>query len=316
MNSVDEILNKISDIDTSRSTTLCSLNPIFTNSKTHISNIAQQVLEKKTPVVLWNIAPSDHFGILHAIYYEKIKQLADLGCKCVVLIYDAYERDICNSNQKNEQQIRDNAIRLSKTILSKNIKEEKIEFVLESDLRQGIELNEFLRKIFSLSEIFNVHATTSLTSSTSAPLYTIVEFFYEYLIDADIVVASEKDATDNWGVLRTCTNIASILPGYTPPLIISFPIITDVKGDPLSSRDCAGSISNIHSKDEIFSTLRSSNKDFLKYFFDYLYFPNLNNVSINGKRIRNFESLVAEEKKESIVNRAYKFSCEYFLGSQ
>jgi hypothetical protein len=213
-----------------------------------LRSIANQITSNKPPVVLWNITPADHFGILHAIYLLKLKQLSELGCKCVVLLYDSYAQDISGATLKKAGQILLNTIQLSNQFLSRGLNNDNIEFVLESDLKHGIDQNEFMRLILSLSEAIKV---PNKGKGLAQQLYTLVEIYYEHLVDADVVLAGQTDASNVWGRIRNANELKAILPEYTPPLILALPRMLGIDNQPLSSLTNENSISNIDSEAHI-----------------------------------------------------------------
>ncbi len=310
MMGLEELVQRISDRSGSRKTTPHSVSGFFSNGVGHLRSIANQITTDNPPSVLWNITPADHFGILHAIYLQKLKQLSELGCRCIILIYDSYARDVSGATPKKAEQIILNSEQLSDQLISRGLANSNVEYILESDLRSGIDQNDFMKIILSLSEAISV---PKKGKGLAQQLYTLIEIYYECLVDADVVLAGQTDASNVWGRLRNTNELKAILPDYTPPLILALPRMFGFDNKPLTSLSNINSISNIDAESKICEVIEKCEDSFLETLYNYLYFPIKNSIHYSNGCAVDYASLQNHEDEDSIRSKAKEFAIEYFL---
>ena len=315
---IDEEVKKVKDqilTISSRRKFQSLTSTFYSDTELRLDIIAKKIVNlKEPPVVLWNVQPWNTFNVLHAVYCHKLKECTKMGFNCVVIIYDKLiekkKRIPCQERASLQEAVKNCIGWFKKAGLQK---EENTEFLTESDLWSFIKFEEFAETVTSFAHICDFDKNwTEKEDTVSFIMDNLCEIYYETMIDCDILLTSSVDVQKIWGMLRSKILDRNLLSHYSPPLILFYPTLMGIDGQPLSTSYSDNSLSIHHSNKELRSKLSNCPEHFLETLFDYLIIPWKQKIEVNGRTIYSFEDL--KEKSSIDIIRDLAFNCmkEYF----
>lgn len=307
MNKIDEI----ADRHNARNVRLLSTSRVNSELESSLRDLAVKLESTKPPVVIWNILPSQTFSVLHAIYAEKLRQLANLGFHCVVTIFDGYVRDRLELQGRELDQLYGNCHWLASWMLAAGIPEQNVEFILESDLREQVGgETEFVRGLTLLAHM--LEESPDRHNDFGSPLQTLsglFEIYYETLIDADLVLAGEVDASSTWHSLRRLTSATRLFGSHPPPLICEFPMFSGVDGKRLRADSPIGVTCIGDDVQKIVRDTVHGERAYVEAIYNFLYSP-----SNEANGARGYADAVAEEGEFRTRTMIAGFLKDHFRG--
>lgn len=287
----------------------------FSDTDLRLDVIAKKIVNhEEPPIVLWNVQPWNNFNILHAIYCQKLKEYEEIGFNCVVILYDKMiEKKIGRKDQEKihiQQAVR-NCIKWFKKA---GLKDEKTEFLTESDLLSFIKSYDFADTLTSLAHVCNFNKNwVKKEGVVSFIMDNLCEIYYESVINCDILLTSDEDIQKIWGMLRTKILDRNLLPNYTPPLILYYPTLTGTDNQSLSTSNNNNSLSITHTTQELKQRIETCSEHFLETIVDFLIIPNRKKIEAQGKMYYSFEDLKEKIPIEQIRELIFEFLKGYLF---
>lgn len=275
--------------------------------------IAKKIVNnEEPPVILWNVQPWNTFNILHAIYCQKLKECIEIGFNCVVILYDKLiekRRRLPNQERAFIQESVKNCIMWFKNA---GLKEEKTEFLTETDLWSFIEFKDFGEMITSFAHLCDFDKNwADRENVVSFIMDNLSEICYESVINCDILLTGDVDVQNIWGMLRSKILDRNLLPNYSPPLVLYYPTLLGSNGQPLSTSSDDNSISIHHKDNEIEDRLRNCQENFLETLINYLIIPQKEKIEVEGRMIFSFEELKGILSVDEIRTLTISYMKEY-----
>ena len=276
-----------------------------------LQEVAKKIVNRENPpLVLWNVQPWNTFNILHAIYCHKLKNFIEIGFNCQIIIYDKLVEKKNHIPNRDRIYLDESIKNCIKWFKSAGLKEEKTEFLTESDIMSFIKFEEFAESITTLGHIIGFDKNWSQKEGTvSFIMDRICEIYYENLINCDILLTGEADMQEIWRTARS-EIIDRNLPNYRPPLILYYPTIIGIDGLPLVTDN--NSLSIYLNDRELRENIVSSPEHFLKTIFDFLIIPSKGKIRNNEDTFYSFEELKKELSRNKINELAFDFMKDYF----
>ena len=318
MAETDEEVKKVKDqiLTISPAKKLHALTSTFySDTDLRLDIIARKVVNNEgPPVILWNVQPWHTFNVLHAVYCQKLKECIEIGFNCIVLLYDKLiekKKRIPRQERASLQEAVRNCIGwFKKAGLGK---EEKTEFYTESDLWSIIKFEEFAEAVTSLAHLCDFDKNWAERENVvSFIMANLCEIYYESVVNCDVLLTSNVDVQRIWGMLRSKILDRNLLPHYSPPLVLFYPELRGIDGDPLITSSDDNSLSIHHSKKELKSRLTNCPEHFLETLFHYLIIPWKKKLEASGRTIYSFEELKERLLIDKIRNLAFDYMKEYF----
>jgi len=286
----------------------------YSDTELRLDIIAKKIVnEEEPPVILWNVQPWNTFNLLHAVYCQKLKECIEIGFNCAVILYDKLiekKKGIPSQEKASLQEAVKNCIvRFKKA----GLKEEKTEFLTESDLWSFIKFEEFAETVTALAHLCDFDKNwTKREGVVSFIMDNLCEIYYESVINCDILLAGDVDVQSIWGLLRSKVLDRNLLPQYSPPLVLFYPTLMGIDSKPLSTSSDNNSLSIHHSNEEIRGRLVNCPEQFLETLFDYLIIPWKQKIEVNGGIFHSFEELKEKLSMDEIRNLAFNYMKDYF----
>lgn len=295
----------------------------FESAETHLDAICDDLkTDGESATVLWNVRPWDKFHVLHAVYCQKLRQLISHGFHCTIILHDMYVRNSIRAEQ-NESRIDEKPIetrikacidRLENAGLDTN----DTEILLESQLWNAVDSSNFLQNLVSLSHITEFTPNWSERDKVVPFIVNhLCELYYESIIDCDILLTGGPDVEGIWDNIRE-QEIEDIVEGFTPPLVLYYPVLSGRDGTPLTTKKAKNSISVRDSRSEIASKLDNASDDFLRLLFNsVLLWPDVEGgpdigVTINGTEYSTYDNMIKYNTEEEIISAAVNSTRSYF----
>jgi len=293
---------------------------LYTLIPTHLGDpnlrlevIARNILEERHPTVLWNVRPFNTFNFLHAIYCQKLKELQEIGFNVVIIVYDKLVEKTMNIGDIEKYDF-ELAVNNNITwILNAGLKEKNTEFLLESDLWSFINFKNFAETITSLAHLFKFDPNLlNRERIASVIMDNLCEIYYEDLITCDIVLTGDIDAQQIWGGLRRETYDTNLFKDYSPPLVLSFPILNGIDKKPLTTYKNDNTLSIHHKEGKLKEQINNAQEDFLENLIDFLIIPYCGINKDKVKYSHSFKELKTRASTEEIYDIAYENTKQYF----
>ena len=196
-----------------------------------------------------------------------------------------------------------------KWFLKAGLKEEYTEFLTESVLWSFIKFDHFAEIITTLSHLCRFdNKWAEKGDIISFIIENLCEIYYEHIIGCDIVLTGDIDVQLIWKTLRLEILDKEILPHYVPPIVLSFPTLNGMDGQPLSTSKDDNSLSIKHTNEELRKRIDEADETFLDMLYDYLIIP-------SKKYDHGYTDFISTKKDgplEEKRNRAYNYISEYF----
>lgn len=296
-------------------------------AESHLDAICDRLKDdSETATVLWNVRPWNEFHVLHAIYCQKLRQLLSLGFNCTIVLHDVYAENYLRASQR-ETNIDDSAIESGiqsciDRFENAGLDPEKTEIILESQLWDAVDTDEFLQSLISLSHITGFSSELSERDDIVPFLVNhLCELYYESIVDCDILLTGGPDVEGIWDSVRE-REVADFLNGFSPPLVLYYPFLEGIDGAPLGTNARENSISVKHSETEISAKIRDAPTEFLQLLLDcVLLWPDVHgdptvDVSMNGAAYDTYSNMTAHAAEADIREATIDGACAYFEAVQ
>ncbi len=281
---------------------------LYENIDFALSNL---FVKDKKPVVICNIIPWDNFNLLHGIYCLKLKKMIEEGFNCVVIFYDKRVENNENLSSYDKKNLQLSIENYKKWFKNAGLNNENTEYITETILWSFIKFQDFSNKISS----FAYHSDIKIDKNRGEIIPYIIEnmweIYYEDLLQSDIVLTGDEDATKIWGMLRKQTLYKNKLSDYTPPIILYFPSLKGLDNKFLNPKNPENSLTTNDNDYTIKNKIRNAKIDFIEVLYDYLIIPYNGYYILNDEKYYSFDILSNKYPIDKLKNNAIDFIIDY-----